>query len=189
MRYVETTCLYCDNWILSSVILREAPDEDSSGGKKKSKPSSGSVRRKCHVRQKTITSHEPACKYFKPARNIYCNKHSERIPMVLCLHRRINHSKFIVYKKCKKCRQFAREIQPVLEEYHIGGTRILEPKVGRILKRRKKSPREEVRTLKRRNRNPKVTPTIPIKPPRKLKRKIKKITEVKSPRKLKRRTR
>jgi hypothetical protein len=150
----DITCLYCEKWIESSIISRDQDQEEGLPGektkKKRRRVASGSITRICKTRQREITSSNLSCKYFKPTSYIYCRRNNQKVPMITCLHKRLNPKKFSEYKKCRRCRQFSKEIQPILEEYHITAKRIIEPKIGKILKRRKGHEAEK-RVLKRRN--------------------------------------
>lgn len=164
------SCLYCDRWIHLPIIRRE-----SKGSKNKK-----AVRRKCLTAKKRVKHNSPSCKYFIPIKHIYCDQLGQRVNMLLCLNRRLNRDQFKSWEDCKQCRQFDLEVQPIIEDYHVG--------LKKIIHKQKKNKKEGKRVLKRRDSKNDKKRTLKRRKPKEEKRKLKRRSEKDKPkRKLKRR--
>ena len=131
-------CMYCHEWS-SSPIIRRGSDQDQSSHKM--------IFRKCPVTKKQINIDSDGCKYFNPASGFYCDNNQCWLTFIECLNRRRNQKGFGVFEKCKKCRQFDKEIKSIVQDYWIDGEQTIKPK--RAIKRREKI--EKKRVIKRRN--------------------------------------
>lgn len=163
-------CLYCERWCQNPIVYKGKKNEG--------------IVKQCSATKKKISSNDSSCRFFIPVTNVYCDKNDERIPMVLCLNRRVNRDKYRSWSNCAKCRQFDKEILPILEKYHVGLAKI--NREARKLKRRK-NKKEGERILKRRtpkNSSPKkLTKRRKKSEPRKLKRRNDKPKKLKKRRK------
>lgn len=168
---MNSYCIYCNEWVHSRIIKRtdNGDEESSSKKKRKKKKREKSIVRDCAVTGKAIKLDSPTCRYFKPTNTFYCTGKDHRLTLITCLHKRRMYKRSKGGKKpdnpeCKSCRQFDREIYPVVNKFEIykqltplrqitrrPQTRrikrrpISEAKPKRVITRRKKK-----RTIKRR---------------------------------------
>jgi hypothetical protein len=82
------------------------------------------VYRKCIARHKKVDFDHKICKYFDPVKTFHCERHGERIPLAICLHRRMNYQNLNKLVYCRKCRQFDRELSGLVGKYIIEGSKI-----------------------------------------------------------------
>jgi len=131
----------------------------------KSSLSKGSTpKRRCKIAKKIIVEDSKICKYFNPTFSFWCEKFKQKLNPIYCLIRRLNKKSFDNWKPCKKCRQFDKEIRPLIEDHFLELQKIIPPpnnpenKEKRKIKRRKgnnrtlkrRKPKSSKRLLKRR---------------------------------------
>jgi len=126
-------CGLCD-WFANSPIVTKG-DKGTLG------------KRKCVAKKMRRASDSEACKYFK-ANYFYCDQFNQRLKFEQCLSRRRNPKGFNSYSKCKKCRQFDKEIRPIIEAYWLDMVPIVTP---RHLQGQGESDVPPLRKIKRRN--------------------------------------
>ena len=94
-------CAYCKYWI-------EAPRS-----KNKIKT--------CPVTNKNISGETTIeCEYFNPE-SFHCDANECRLSIIVCLNRRRNIKGFEEWNKCKKCRQFEKEMIGFVSKYWVEG--------------------------------------------------------------------
>ena len=108
-----STCGCCHWWSRSNVISRGTTNN-------------ANYTRKCIASRKKVTSDTDRCKYFNPD-YFYCDKFGVRLKYVQCLARRRNEKKLGEWDDCKKCRQFEKEIGPVIKDYFLDLVPIVTP--------------------------------------------------------------
>lgn len=131
-------CCYCEQWTKAKIYRKETEGDDK---KNKSK----GIKKTCLLNGRDINIDSVSCEYFRPASIIWCQNNEEQINLLVCLNHRLNYRKFNAWRKCKKCRQFKKELQPIVEDYFLRCKKVLELKTERVLKRRK---HKEIRKLK-----------------------------------------
>lgn len=132
-------CGYCNHWPTSRKTSQPNEEEESTTKKKKRrKKKKQSLMRECEVTGREITTSDIACKYIKPRSNFFCYDYGYWVNFLNCInrHRYKNRKR---YEKCQECRQWDKEVEPIIEKFALA----LPPK--RIIKRRKKK-----RIIKRR---------------------------------------
>lgn len=137
-------CIYCYEWSRSPIIRRSTDQEQSSHK---------TISRKCPIIKKQINTDSNGCKYFNPSLFFYCNKDQCFIDFIACLNRRRNSKDLDSFNGCKKCRQFDKDIKPIIEDYWLNGKEIIKHRLP--IKRRDKT--ETKRIIKRREKKIKKT--------------------------------
>jgi hypothetical protein len=157
------TCSCCNWWVRSKVISR------GSGA-------NSLYVRKCIASGKEVKSNSEKCRYFNPT-YFYCDKYNCRLTFAQCLQRRRNDKKFNDWDECRNCRQFDKEIRPILEKYYLDRVPVVTPRKLRDYDKKKETPKKRV--IKRRNKPD-------SKKPRTITRRSKSVSN--KPRKIKRRS-
>jgi len=141
-------CRYCEIFYRSPVINEK-----------------GNVQRHCEIIEDNVSTNSKACRKFKPSSGYWCVELNFRTCLEICLNRRRNKKSYDAWNYCCKCRQFAKEIQPIVDRY-------MERKIKRkdsdnpfgwkrrerVITRRdlKSIAQEEVRKIRRRNKKRKI---------------------------------
>jgi len=124
-------CYYCQQWHISKQVTQD--------------------RRRCEAIGKRIRRKHKACKYFVPTENpIFCRKSGCYLVLMQCLARRRNRLGLNGWAKCKRCRQWDKEIHQIIETYWFLRKRVNPynpnpdpPK--RVIKRRKKVSKRKIK--------------------------------------------
>jgi hypothetical protein len=179
-------CNLCNHYYKNAKVIRR--EERRNPNKKKNDP----LTRKCLAATRTVTEDSPACKYFNPKENFWCDVHHCTLHLLNCANRRRNDKGFKTWDLCRsECRQFQKGIGDVISDYYLNQTPIKAPPK---IKRRKKKVAEEdnpetKRKIKRRSKPKRVIKRRDMSEiKRKIKRKIKR-REQKPKRVIKRRKR
>jgi len=150
--YDSIICIYCREWIRSTVLMRASQEQESeSETKKKKKERNQRTTRKCDISKRSVTSDSIACKYFIPSQSFYCHKNYHFVNFLACLNRRNNAIELQPFERCRRCKQFDLEVKPIIKKYWVNAEKIIVPQPKRVIKRREK-PKEVVkkRVIKRR---------------------------------------
>jgi hypothetical protein len=107
------TCGYCDWWTNSPILSRGEKSKETV--------------RRCVAKNKKITSDKECCRYYNPV-YFYCDQNNQRLKFEQCLARRRNSANLATFQACKNCRQFDKEIRPIVEEYFLNGVPIVTPR-------------------------------------------------------------
>lgn len=139
----KITCYYCDRWHKSKQATQE--------------------RRYCEAVKKRIKRTRKRCKFFVPTEaSFWCDKHHCHLKLIQCVQRRRNPMSLNKWEKCKRCRQWDKEVRDIIEDYWLTGKKIIpfdnpgnskrvikrRDKGGRVIKRRKGKPRKIKRRSK-----------------------------------------
>lgn len=167
----QILCGYCARWMSSKKVSLDNDNEEvpKKGRKKrKRKKKSALLIRQCDLTGKDVTTADVACRYFEQKNNLFCQDYGYWVHFLVCLnrHRYKNRKRF---EKCQECRQFDKEISPIIEKFD------LKLPQKKVIKRRKK-----IRIIRRRSSHPRRRVVKRRVLPRKIKRR-------KLPRKIKRR--
>jgi len=125
------SCSCCLWWTRSKVVQRN---------------NSGFVRR-CIASKKEVKADSEPCQYFNPG-YFQCDKYGCRLTFLQCLSRRRNGKGFLSWEECNDCRQFDKEIRPIIEKYFIDMVPIVTPR--NLLSENVDSGLGSKRTIKRR---------------------------------------
>lgn len=144
------SCGYCHTWSKSPIIGREAGDYSSKSNHRR-------INRKCILKKISVDFDSDNCKYFSPANNFYCDKNNHFVSFIVCLNRRFNKKGLDNFEQCKKCRQFDKDIKPILENFWVEGNPVIKSKRRNIKRRENKidikrndKKIKDKRTIKRR---------------------------------------
>lgn len=148
-------CGYCARWVSCKRVSNDSDNEEipKKGRKKrKRKNKNAALVRQCDLTGKDVTVDSEACRYIEQKSNFFCQDYGYWVNYLVCLnrHRYKNRKRFEI---CQKCRQFEKEIGPIIAMFHIELPKkriINRRKIKRIIKRRTSHPRKMPRIIKRR---------------------------------------
>lgn len=101
MASIDIKCRYCKTFYDGPVLSSDK----------------GKVKRYCRTNGKEIFNSDRCCRKFIPAKGYTCDLQNFRTSLEVCINRRRNKKGYEAWRPCKKCRQFALEIQPVVDRY------------------------------------------------------------------------
>jgi len=127
------SCSNCHWWCRSDVVKRE----------------SNGYTKRCIASKKKVQADSKQCKYFNPT-IFNCDNFGCRLNYNQCIARRRNEKNLLSWELCKNCRQFDKEIRPIIERYFLDLVPIVTPR--RLLRKEEiADPGNQKRVLKRRD--------------------------------------
>jgi len=128
-------CIYCIYWMKSKAISTIKKNNNFE------------ITKYCTTKKRKIKSDSKSCKHFTPVKIFYCEKNDNRKHIKACFYgnRYSKNGEYpLLYKECKKCRQFKKEIYPIIKEFDITTKQI------KTIERREEKPKEEGYKIPRR---------------------------------------
>jgi hypothetical protein len=141
----KRTCYYCDRFHDAPMITK--------------------IRRHCDATGRKVKASSKSCpKYFVPTEHsFYCENNHCSLYLMQCLGRRRNRKNLNQWDTCSKCRQWDKEIGPIIQEYWFEAKPVKNPrkirrriKKKRIIRRRSTDNPKLKRKIKRRKQKTKI---------------------------------